>query len=195
MKLSELTIGTDYAVVPSWGYASKNARDVSTVRQGDVVKATLLELTKYEYEPANRKASRTDFTKADSGNRSVGVLVSATDSNGVTVYWTSRLADIIAPYGVLEPRWTQQAKEEADRNRAQDELRNKAQAHKQKVYAEVERSRNSVQATAKELLGANASTTVDTEGYDLDLKAVVKITLAEFEQLIELAYAGKEVYA
>ena len=192
MKLSELTIGTEYAVVPSWTYNNRSARDVDTVRENDVVRATLLELTKYEYEPSNRKSSATDFTKAQQGNRSVGVLVKATDSNGKDVYWTTRLADIIAPYAVLEPKWSQLNSAEKERERIQRELQEKVYAHKKKVSAEVERSTGSIIQTSKELLGAGTYVSVDTEGYDLDYKGVVKLSLQEFEALIEMAYAGKD---
>ncbi len=192
MKLSELTIGTEYAVVPSWTYSNRSARDVDTVRENDVVRATLLELTKYEYEPSNRKDSAGSFVKAQAGNRSVGVLVKATDSNGKDVYWTTRLADIIAPYAVLEPKWSQANQAEKERERKQRELQEKVYAHKKKVSAEIERSTGSIIQTSKELLGAGTYVTVDTEGYDLDYKGIVKLSIAEFEALIEMAYAGKD---
>jgi hypothetical protein len=192
MKLSELTVGTEYAVVPSWTYSNRNARDVDTVRENDVVRATLLELTKYEYEPSNRKSDVGSFVKAQQGNRSVGVLVKATDSNGKDVYWTTRLADIIAPYAVLEPKWSQANQAEKERERIQREQQEKVYAHKKKVSAEVERSTGSIIQTSKELLGAGTYVSVDTEGYDLDYKGVVKLSIQEFEALIELAYAGKD---
>ena len=192
MKLSELTVGTEYAVVPSWTYSNRSARDVDTVRENDVVRATLLELTKYEYEPSNRKDSAGSFVKAQSGNRSVGVLVKATDSNGKDVYWTTRLADIIAPYAVLEPKWLQINSAEKERERIQRELQEKVYAHKKKVSAEIERSTGSIIQTSKELLGAGTYVSVDTEGYDLDYKGVVKLSITEFEALIEMAYAGKD---
>jgi hypothetical protein len=192
MKLSELTVGTEYAVVPSWTYSNRSARDVDTVRENDVVRATLLELTKYEYEPSNRKDSAGSFVKAQTGNRSVGVLVKATDSNGKDVYWTTRLADIIAPYAVLEPKWSQANQAEKERERKQRELQEKVYAHKKKVSAEVERSTGSIIQTSKELLGAGTYVSVDTEGYDLDYKGVVKLSITEFEALIEMAYAGKD---
>jgi hypothetical protein len=192
MKLSELTVGTEYAVVPSWTYSNRSARDVDTVRENDVVRATLLELTKYEYEPSNRKDSAGSFVKAQQGNRSVGVLVKATDSNGKDVYWTTRLADIIAPYAVLEPKWLQANSAEKERERKQKELQEKVYAHKKKVSAEIERSTGSIIQTSKELLGAGTYVSVDTEGYDLDYKGVVKLSLQEFEALIEMAYAGKD---
>jgi hypothetical protein len=192
MKLSELTVGTEYAVVPSWTYSNRSARDVDTVRENDVVRATLLELTKYEYEPSNRKDSAGSFVKAQAGNRSVGVLVKATDSNGKDVYWTTRLADIIAPYAVLEPKWLQANSAEKERERKAKELQDKVYAHKKKVSAEIERSTGSIIQTSKELLGAGTYVSVDTEGYDLDYKGVVKLSIQEFEALIELAYAGKD---
>lgn len=192
MKLSELTVGTEYAVVPSWTYSNRSARDVDTVRENDVVRATLLELTKYEYEPSNRKDSAGSFVKAQAGNRSVGVLVKATDSNGKDVYWTTRLADIIAPYAVLEPKWLQANSAEKERERKAKELQDKVYAHKKKVSAEIERSTGSIIQTSKELLGAGTYVSVDTEGYDLDYKGVVKLSITEFEALIEMAYAGKD---
>jgi hypothetical protein len=192
MKLSELTVGTEYAIVPSWTYSSKSARTVDTVRENDVVRATLLELTKYEYEPSNRKSDTGSFVKAQQGNRSVGVLVKATDTNGKDVYWTTRLADIIAPYAVLEPKWLQANSAEKERERIQKEQQEKVYAHKKKVSAEVERSTGSIIQTSKELLGAGTYVSVDTEGYDLDYKGVVKLSITEFEALIEMAYAGKD---
>ena len=192
MKLSELAVGTEYAVVPSWTYSNRSARDVDTVRENDVVRATLIELTKYEYEPSNRKSDVGSFVKAQQGNRSVGVLVKATDNNGKDVYWTTRLADIIAPYAVLEPKWSQANQAEKERERIQREQQEKVYAHKKKVSAEVERSTGSIIQTSKELLGAGTYVSVDTEGYDLDYKGVVKLSIQEFEALIELAYAGKD---
>jgi hypothetical protein len=192
MKLSELTVGTEYAVVPSWTYSNRSARDVDTVRENDVVRATLIELTKYEYEPSNRKSDVGSFVKAQQGNRSVGVLVKATDNNGKDVYWTTRLADIIAPYAVLEPKWSQANQAEKEKERIQREQQEKVYAHKKKVSAEVERSTGSIIQTSKELLGAGTYVSVDTEGYDLDYKGVVKLSIQEFEALIELAYAGKD---
>ena len=193
MKLSELQVGTKYAVVPSWSYNSRSARDINQVRPDDVLEAELLSKDKYEYEPSNRKSNPNDFTKAQKDNRSVGVIVKAVDSNGKEVYWTTRLADIVAVYSDLTPKWNAQKAEQDERERAEKERRAKIDTHKQKVYAEVERSRNSVIATAKELLGNKTKVNVDTSGYDLEMQGVVTISLTEFERLIEMSYAGKEL--
>jgi hypothetical protein len=192
MKLSEIKLNGEYAIVPSWTYNNRSARDVDTVRENDVVRATLLELTKYEYEPSNRKADSGSFVKAQAGNRSVGVLVKAVDSNGKDVYWTTRLADIIAPYGLLEPKWKALNSVQEEREREAKVQQEKVYAHKRKVSAEVERSTGSIIQTSKELLGAGTYVSVDTEGYDLDYKGVVKLSIQEFEALIEMAYAGKD---
>ena len=191
MKLSELTIGKEYAVVPSWQYSSRSSRDVNNVRENDVVKAELVSLDKYVYEASQRTQDPSTFNKAEQGNRSVGVLVKATDKNGTDIYWTSRLADIVALYSDLEPKWLNAKADEERKEQEQREKQARVNAHRAKVDSEVQRSRNSVITTAKELLGATSDVTVDTTGYDVEYRGVVTLSLTEFEALIELAYQGK----
>ena len=193
MKLSELKVGQDYAVVPSWTYSNRNARDVDTCRENDVVKATLISTDKYIYEPSMRKEDKTAFTKAEAGNRSVGVLVSAKDSSGKDYFWTSRLADIVAPYSVLEPKWAEKKKEYAKQEEAEREKRRLISEAQENARNLVNTSRESITITTKELLGNDSKVNVTTEGYGLDTHAVVSISLREFEQLLELAYEGKEL--
>lgn len=199
MKLSELTIGTEYAVIPSWTYTNKSARNVDTCRENDVVKAELVSKDKYEYQPSQRfKAIDTNFRKAQQGERSVGVLMKATDSNGVDIYWTARLADIVAPYATLEPKWT----EKQLRENAEAEERKRLEAikeAKQRVVREyVARCQKTVPASLNELIGRRCrKVTVTTSGgyADNELIAVVEISLEDMETLIELAYQGKEAVA
>ena len=191
MKLSELTINEEYAIVPSWTYAGRDARDIDKVRENDVVKATLISKDKYEYEPSVRKADVAMFRKAQEGNRSVGVIVKATDNNGKEVYWTSRLADIVAPYKVLEPKWLTQKTEAQKREEEERIRRAKAEEITKDARNRVSVARNSVIASSKELLGNSCEVEVDTEGYGENTKAVVKMSLTEYERLIELAYEGK----
>ena len=194
MKLSEIKLNGEYAIVPSWTYNNKGSRDVAIVRENDVVKATVISLDKYEYEPSNRKQSSADFTKAQAGNRSVGILVKATDNNNTDFYWTSRLADVVEEWSVLEPKWKAKQSVEEEEQRKRVEQANKEHEIRKQVEEEVERSRNSVITTAKELLGVGTSVEVNTNGYGLDYKATVSVSLKEFEQLIEMAYAGKDNY-
>lgn len=193
MKLSEIKLNGEYAIVPSWTYNSKASRDIDQVRENDVVKATIYSLDKYEYEPSNRKDSP-NFTKAQQGNRSVGIIVKAVDNNGKEFYWTSRLADVVAEWSVLEPKWNSaKSKEEAERL-LREEAQRKERELRRQVEEEVERSRNSVVATSKELLGQQTTVEVTTNGYGLDYKASVNLSLKEFELLVEMAFAGKENY-
>ena len=194
MKLSEIKLNGEYAIVPSWTYSNKGSRDVSTVKENDVVKATVISLDKYEYEPSNRKQSAGDFVKAQAGNRSIGIIVKATDNNSTDYYWTSRLADVIAEWSVLEPKWKAKQSAEDEERKKREEQANKEREIRRRVEEEVERSKNSVITTAKELLGAGTSVDVSSSGYGLDYKALVSISLKEFEQLIEMAYAGKDNY-
>jgi hypothetical protein len=193
MKLSEIKLNGEYAIVPSWTYNSKASRDIDLVRENDVVKATIYSLDKYEYEPSNRKDSPS-FRKAEQGNRSVGIVVKAVDNNGKEYYWTSRLADVVAEWSVLEPKWNSaKSKEEAERL-LREEAQRKERELRRQVEEEVERSRNSVVATSKELLGEQTTVEVTTSGYGTDYKAQVNLSLKEFELLVEMAFAGKENY-
>jgi hypothetical protein len=192
MKLSEIKLNGEYAIVPSWTYNNKSARDIDTVRENDVVKSTVVSLDKYEYEPSNRKDSPS-FTKAQAGNRSVGIIVKATDNQGRDFYWTSRLADVVAEWSVLEPKWNSAKSKEEEERKAREEAQRQERELRRTVEEEVERSRNSVMSSAKELLGTNTTVEVTTRGYGIDYKATVEISLAEFERLLELSYEGKAI--
>ena len=139
MKLSEIKLNGEYAIVPSWTYNNKGSRDVAIVRENDVVKATVISLDKYEYEPSNRKQSSADFTKAQAGNRSVGILVKATDNNNTDLYWTSRLADVVEEWSVLEPKWKAKQSVEEEEQRKRVEQANKEHEIRKQVEEEVER--------------------------------------------------------
>jgi len=191
MKLSEIQLGKEYAIVPSWTYNQASARDIDKVRENDVVKATVTSLEKYEYEPSQRRNDSTGFTKAQSGNRSVGILVKATDNSGTDFYWTSRLADVVAEVSVLEPKWNAKKSAEEEANRKRIEQQNLENEHHRKVEEELERSRHSIISSSKELLGEQTSVDVSNYGYGLERKVVVNVSLREFEQLLELAYEGK----
>jgi hypothetical protein len=194
MKLSEIKLNGEYAIVPSWTYNNKESRDPDKVRENDVVKATVISLDKYEYEPSNRKDDSTSFRKAQQGNRSVGILVKALDNNGKEFFWTSRLTDVVAEWATLEPKWNSQKSKEEEERKAREEAQRKEREVRRIAEEEVTRSRVSVVATAKELLGEQTSVEVDSRGYGLEYQAIVSVSLREFEQLIEMAYAGKDNY-
>lgn len=196
MKLSEIVVGKEYAVVPSWTYSNKGARDLDKVRENDVIKATLISKDKYEYEASNRKYSSTDFRLAQQGERSVGVVVEGENNNGTKIYWTARLADIIAEWSVVEQVWTtRNAKENAERieREKQEAIEN---AKKRAVYEYVERNKKTIPASINDLIGRRCGVVdVSTTGYGVEIKGVVTLSIEDMETLIELAYQGKEAVA
>lgn len=194
MKLSELNLNDEYAIVPSWTYNSKSARDVATVKEGDVVKAKIFSLEKYTYEPSVKKFDSADFQKAPQGERSVGVIVQGIDNNNQTIYWTSRLADIIAVYSTLEPRWQADKIAQQQKEKEYAEKEQKERNHRAELQQRIEQARGSITNTTKELLGDKSKISISTNGYGLETHAVVEVSLDEYEKLIELAYAGKEAY-
>ena len=189
-KQSELQVGTEYAVVPSWSYGGSGARDIDRCRENDVVKAELVSKDKYLYEPSIRKDSADKFQLAPQGERSIGVMFRATDSNGNVDYWTARLADVVAPYAVLEPKWTAQKTAEAEKERAERERRAKVEEVQRRERSLAEVSGVSIRKTTRELLGEDTYVDVDTHGYNEDTKAVVTVSLKSYERLLELAYEG-----
>ena len=190
MKHSEIEIGKEYGVVPSWTYGGRGARDKNSCRENDVVKATLVSKDKYNYRNAHRDSDKSVFTLAPAGERSIGVLVKATDKTGSDVFWTSRLADIVALWSELEPIWEKRNAElNAEQEKAKEQQR-KIDEHKEQVRNRIAQVTDSLVATSKELLGDKCKVSVATTGYDINQYAVVEMSLDEYERLIEMAYAG-----
>ncbi len=196
MKLSELQVGNEYAVLPSWTYNGKQARDLDRVRENDVIKATLISTDKYSYDVSSRYNDTTRFRLAIKGERSVGVIVKAVDSNGTEFYWTARLADILQEWSLISPQWEVRKLKEAEERKQRELQEQLEREYRNKVQAYVERSRDTVPVCVTELIGKRCGKVhVTTSGYGMDTQAVVEINLADFETLVELAYQGKEAVA
>ena len=129
MKFADLVIGTEYAVIPSWEYSSRNKKDPATVTRRNVSKAVLVSLDKYEYLVyRSEQANNSNFKLAPKGSRAVGYLVKSSDwanSNEPDreIFWIARPQDIIGAYVDLEARWVVQEREEKAR---EEELRKQA---------------------------------------------------------------------
>lgn len=191
MKLSLLAVGKTYAVVPSWGYNNASARDVTKVRENDVVKAELISLDKYDYRPSTRKHDTTSFSLAKAGERSVGVIMKGNDGTN-DFYWTARLADIVEEWSKLEPVWNAKNAEELERQRLEQEQRAVGERIHAQATAYVERLKDSVPQTITNLVGKRCGRiTVEVNGYREQAVAVATINLSDLETLLELAYEGK----
>jgi len=191
MKLSLLNVGTRYAVVPSWGYNNASARDVSKVRENDVVNAELISIEKYDYKPSNRYKDTTSFTKAQQGERSVGVIMKSNDGTD-DFYWTARLADIVEEWDKLTPVWNAKNAEQAEKERLEKELRAKGEAIHKKAEDYVARLKTSVPTSITELIGKRCGfVEVEVRGYRENAIPVATINLADLETLLEFAFEGK----
>jgi hypothetical protein len=191
MKLSLLNVGTRYAVVPSWGYNNASARDVNKVRENDVINAELISIDKYDYKPSNRYKDMTSFTKAQAGERSVGVIMKANDGTA-DFYWTARLADIVEEWDKLTPVWNAKNAEQAERERVEQELRAKGEAIQKKAEEYVARLKPSITNSITELVGKRCGfVEVEVRGYRDNAIPVATINLADLETLLEFAFDGK----
>lgn len=202
MKLSALQVNTEYAVVMGWTYMHNNAyyKDFANIGRRDVVKATLLSTDKYEYTSDNRYQHSTDisaFNPAPKNAKSnLGVLLSATDSNGTVFYFVSRLSEVIVEWSVLEPLWV--AKEELERQEKLKEQQRQAELNRKRDNARLhaERAQTNLPITLKKLLGTlNGNIEVNYSTYSDNPSPTVTISLRDIERLIEVAYDNQEEVA
>ena len=139
MKSTELQLGKDYGVIPAWEYSSQDKKNADRVRRVDVAKATLVSLQKYEYKVyRSNDPDDVSFEKAQQGSRTVGYLVVsdkwASGGHG-KIYWLARPQDIVALWGVLEPRWIEEERLEAERAK-QQEIENKKREEERRIAEE-----------------------------------------------------------
>jgi hypothetical protein len=116
MKLADLKLGVEYAIIPAWEYSSQDKKNPDLVSRRHVAKARLVSLDKYEYEVYRSNVeSDSAFKPAPSGTRSVGYKVVSDQWGQPETYWVSRPQDIVAPYADLETRWNKEEQEQKER--------------------------------------------------------------------------------
>lgn len=201
MKFNELQLGVEYAIIPSWQYSSKDKKDPNRVRKGDVTKATLVNLTKYEYS-VYRSQTSTDsqFTKAPQGSRSVGYLVCDNDPNSPT-YWLARPQDIVERWSVLEPRWAEQERlENEEREKARLEQEKREQERKQALEQRQRLEKATIDSLVSILGGRANNTNIrfdtrssrDNQGNYKEIN-IVQLDVDVAQILIEKVLEAKEV--
>jgi hypothetical protein len=203
MKFNELQLGVEYAIIPSWQYSSRDKKDPNRVRRNDVVKATLTNLTKYDYAVyRSDNPNDTNFVKAPQGSRSVGYLVSALDDrNNTPVYWLARPQDIVERWSVLEPRWLEQERlerEEQEKNRLEQERR---EQERKTALEQRQRLERATIDSLVSILGTRANNTNirfdtrssrDTNGNYKEIN-IVQLDVEVAQILIEKVLEAKEV--
>ena len=203
MKFSDLIAGHDYAIIPSWQYSSRDKKDPNQVRKGDVVKANLVSLTKYEYKVhRSHQPDDSGFVKAKQGERAVGYLVTATENNQ-TLYWLARPQDIVALWATLEPRWNEEERLEREERKRAEQEQQRREEERRIAQANKERMETSLRDTLTGILGNRV--TPQTVQFDTNnirhsdgnykTVAVVQLELSLIESLIEKVLEAKDMVA
>lgn len=199
MKSSELLLGHDYAVIPSWEYSSADKKDPTRVQKQHVAKAQLVSLTKYEYKVyRGESADDPEFVKAQQGSRTVGYLVKSdkwAGSGHTEIYWLARPQDIVALWGVVEPRWAEEERQEKERQK-QQELEQKRREEERKLLEEKRvRYETSTREALRSIIGANRVTekSVQFNTRFSDTHATVELTTDVFNLLLEKVLEAKDL--
>lgn len=200
MKYDSLKLGVEYAVIPAWQYSSKDKKDPNRVVREAVIKATIVNLDKYDYV-VYRSHNEHDgsFVRAQKGSRSVGYLVKTNDINAT--FWLARPQDIVAEWASLEPRWKEEERLELERAE-QDRLEREERELKRKL---LEEKRQRVEKATLDSLHAilgnrmrNDSVIFDTRTRitldgNYSEKLTVQFDIDIVEVLIETVLQAKEV--
>jgi len=198
MKLSELEVGVEYAILNSFTYTKRNAVDVNHVQKHNIYKAKLVSKDKYYWKDTRPSKEEADFSPAPKKEvKGVGLLFTITDDNGETFYYVTRVASVVARYAVVELVWTHKEQEEK-RLRAEQEAQEAiVRAKKKQIQEHAERAKLTMPNTIKSLLGGKLFDDVNIEVpyYSDSAHARVSITLRDMERLIELVYDKKEEVA
>lgn len=200
MKSADLKLGVEYAVIPCWDYSSSSKKDVTKVQRRDVIKATLADLTKYEYQ-VYRSVDQSDqnFRPAPAGSRSIGYMVEAVNpTQPENTYSLSRPQDIIAEYATLESRWAVEEAEQALKEAEQARIREEQQRKEREAYEYAERMKKSVLESLRSIIGAKAdtvdiSTRNQYNGSERVPTAIVTLDLKIMESLIEKVLEAKDL--
>lgn len=199
MKSSEIQLGHDYAVIPSWEYSSQDKKDPQRVQKQHVAKAQLVSLTKYEYKVyRGDTATDPEFVKAQQGSRTVGYLVKSDKwaGNGYAeIYWLARPQDIVAMWGVLEPRWAEEERQEKEREKQQALEQQKREEERKLSEEKRVRYETSTRDALRAIIGANRVTdkSVQFNTRYSDTHATVELTTDVFNLLLEKVLEAKDM--
>jgi hypothetical protein len=199
MKSSEIQLGHDYAVIPSWEYSSQDKKDALRVQKQHVAKAQLVSLTKYEYKVyRGETATDPEFVKAQQGSRTVGYLVKSdkwAGSGHTEIYWLARPQDIVALWGVLEPRWAEEERQEKEREKQLAIEQQKREEERKLAEEKRVRYESSTRDALRAIIGANRVTDKSVQfnlRYSESL-GTVELTTDVFNLLLEKVLEAKDL--
>ena len=204
MKQQDIKLGVEYAVIPSWETSTADKKNLEYVSRRDVVKATLVNLDKYEYKVFRSKnAEDSQFKPVPPNSRVVGFLVESdhwNDNHGEpTEKWISRPQDIVAPYADLEARWSEKERlerEEAERKRKEQEEQERKQ---REAYEYVNRVSTNLIESLRAVIGAkveNIKTDISNRrsiSGDYNYVATMQLDMKTMELLVEKVLEAKDI--
>jgi hypothetical protein len=199
MKLSEIKVDTEYAVLPQYQDVKGCFNDINTIANTRVMNATVVSLDVYEYDPSNRNPDPAHFKLAVPQKKKSGraLLVKSKDMYSDDVYYhTVQLKQILVEWSVLIPIWNESKRLEEERKAKAEAERKVLEDKKTRARAHAERAQHSLPKTVKSLVGARCGdVTVEFQSYSNDPNATITMRLTDFEILLEQLYEKKEEVA
>ena len=199
MKLSEIKLDTDYAILPNYQEVRGQFNDVNTIANARVMSARVVSLDTYEHDSQKRSKDPAEFALAVPQKKKTGrsLLVVAKDMYGDDlVYFTVQLKQILIEWSVLVPIWDEQKRVQKEREAKEEAERKVLEAKRVRAREHAERSRHSLPKTVKSLVGARCGdVSVDYNAYSSNPDATITMRLTDFEILLEQIYDKKEEVA
>jgi hypothetical protein len=200
MRLSELKVGVEYAILPNYEEVRGRYADINTIANARVIKATITSMDVYDYDSGKRGTDPSAFTIAVPQSKKSGrALVMKTEdiyNPSESVYLTVQLKQILIEWSVLVPIWDEQKRLQKEREAKEETERKVLEAKRVRAREHAERSRHSLPKTVKSLVGARCGdVSVDYNAYSSNPDATITMRLTDFEILLEQLYDKKEEVA
>ena len=201
MKQQDLKLGVEYAVIPAWDYSSAEKKDSTKTRRSDVVKATLVNLNKYEYKVyRSEDENDSEFKPVPANSRVVGFMVESNLDNATTsTKWISRPQDIVSEYATLENRWATEEREAQERELKIRQEREEQERKQREAYEYQNRISGNLIEALRSVIGAkveNIRTDINNrrnENGDYLPVATMTIDMKTMELLVEKVLEAKDL--
>jgi hypothetical protein len=199
MKLSEIKVDTEYAILPQYQDVRGQFNDVNAIAKARVKSAKVVSLDVYEYDPQTVNADPAQFKLAVPQKKKSGraLLVVTKDMySDDLVYFTVQLKQILIEWSVLVPIWAEQKRLQLEQEAKALAESKVLEAKQTRAKEHAERAKHSLPKTVKSLVGARCGdVSVDYNRYSTTPDATITMRLTDFEILLEQLYDKKDEVA
>lgn len=200
MKLSELKVGVEYAVLPNYEEVRGKYPDLNSMANARTIKATIVSMDVYEYDSSNRSIDPTAFAVHTSKTSGARALLMKTEnlysSDNEASYMTVQLKQILVEWSVLVPVWDERKRLQLEAEAKEQAERKVREAKQTRAKEHAQRAKQSLPKTVKSLVGARCGdVVVDYNAYSGNPDAYITMRLTDFEILLEQLYDKKEEVA